>query len=166
MQYYIGVKSIKARQMSRQAYNDYRNWTLPSDEDGSDEGYLVEYLDGGQSNHPDHRGYISWSPAEVFKRAYRPVSGMTFGLAIEAMKKGYKVARKGWNGKDMFIFLADKIDFHTVADLSSFQASPVCVCDSRVMKTASGDFVVGWLASQTDMLAEDWMIISESDPNG
>lgn len=71
MMNYIGVKAIKAKPMTLQAYNDYRGWELPEDEDGADHGYLVEYLDGGQTNHPDHEGYISWSPRGVFERAYR-----------------------------------------------------------------------------------------------
>lgn len=161
MQKFIGVKIIQAKEMTRQEYNDYRGWELPADENGSDPGYLVEYLDGGRANHPGHDGYISWSPAGVFDRAYRPINGMTFGQAIEAMKKGYKTARKGWNGKNMFIFLADTIEFHTEADLSAFQENQFNVCNSIVMKTTQSDFIVGWLASQTDMLAEDWMIISE-----
>jgi hypothetical protein len=156
---YIGVKEIKAKPMTRQEYNDDRGWELPVDENGSDEGYLVEYIDGGQTNHPEHDGYISWSPAGVFDQAYRPVSGMTFGLAIEAMKKGHKVCRKGWNGKGMFLFIGDDIEFHTKADLSDFQETAFGMCDSIIMKTADDCFVIGWLASQTDMLAEDWMIV-------
>ncbi len=69
---YIGTKRVSAIPMTRQQYNDYRGWQLPDDEDGSDEGYLVEYVDGGQSNHPDHAGYISWSPKAVFEQAYQP----------------------------------------------------------------------------------------------
>jgi hypothetical protein len=57
--------------MTRLEYNLYRNWTLPSDENGDDEGYLVEYVDGGDSNHPDHKGYISWSPKSVFENSYK-----------------------------------------------------------------------------------------------
>ncbi len=44
---YIGTKVVHALPMTRQAYNDYREWQLPDDEDGADEGYLVEYVDGG-----------------------------------------------------------------------------------------------------------------------
>ena len=85
---------------------------------------------------------------------------MTFGQVIEALKQGKKVANHAWNGKNMFLFLADAIDFHTDADLS-------CVSDlhgnlvlpSIVMKTAEDQFCVGWLASQTDMLSEDWYIV-------
>lgn len=70
METYIGTKIVKARPMNRQEYNDYRGWDLPGDEDGTDEGYLVEYVDGGKGNHPDHEGYISWSPKDVFEKAY------------------------------------------------------------------------------------------------
>lgn len=67
---YVGTKVIHAVAMTRQAYNDYRGWPLPTDENGEDNGYLVEYADGGQPNVPGHTGYISWSPAEVFEKAY------------------------------------------------------------------------------------------------
>lgn len=50
MTQHIGVKLINAYPMTRLAYNDFRGWELPSDENGSDEGYLVEYLDGGKPN--------------------------------------------------------------------------------------------------------------------
>lgn len=62
--------------MTRQEYNDYRGWELPADEDGSDEGYLVEYVGGGQPNMPDkHKGYISWSPRDVFESSYQSQLG-------------------------------------------------------------------------------------------
>ena len=94
MKNYLGVKRIKARPMNRLEYNEYRSWKLPADENGSDEGYLVEYMDSPDSNHPDHEGYISWSPKEVFDAAYRETEGMTFGLAIEALKKVLKWQEK------------------------------------------------------------------------
>lgn len=82
----------------------------------------------------------------------------SFAEAIKYLKRGMKVARKGWNGKGMFLFLATDIEVTTKADLS-------CVSDlkgeltipSIVMKTADNHFCVGWLASQADMLAEDWV---------
>ncbi len=73
MKTYTGTKTINATPMTRGEYNALRGWTLPADEDGNDEGYLVEYTDGGKANHPDFAGYISWSPKGVFERAYSPV---------------------------------------------------------------------------------------------
>ncbi|WP_287994199.1 hypothetical protein [Acidiphilium sp.] len=70
MKSYIGTKAVKARPMDRGSYNAYRGWDVPADEDPADEGYLVEYIDGGKANHPAHEGYISWSPKDVFERAY------------------------------------------------------------------------------------------------
>lgn len=85
---------------------------------------------------------------------------MNFGQALENMKDGLRVAREGWNGKGMFIFLADHINFVTKADLSSaMHLKGDLTHPSIVMKTADDRFVVGWLASQTDMLAEDWIIV-------
>lgn len=85
---------------------------------------------------------------------------MDFGMALEAMKMGKKVARKGWNGKDMFLFLAEDIEFHTYADLSCVKhLEGELTQPAIVMKTAGDKFCVGWLASQTDMLAEDWLVV-------
>lgn len=76
-------KKVLARPMSRQEYTDYRGWELPSDEDGSDEGYLVEYVGSPGRNHPDHMGYISWSPKSVFDAGYHDVSDYQSRLALE-----------------------------------------------------------------------------------
>lgn len=112
-------------------------------------GYAVVYEDG----------YRSWSPKEVFEAAYRRTDGLSFGLAIEAAKMGKKIARAGWDGKGMYVFLAHGMDFHTDADLSELDDQDVEVLDCLVMRTATGAFCPGWLASQTDMLADDWMIV-------
>jgi hypothetical protein len=73
MELYLCHKEVLARPMTRGEYNTYRGWTLPADELATDEGYLVEYTDGGQKNHPDHDGYISWSPKVVFDKGYTKV---------------------------------------------------------------------------------------------
>ena len=73
MKKYTGVKEILAKPMNRKEYNDYRGWELPSDENGEDEGFLVEYIQSETSpnvNHSDHKGYISWSPKDVFEESY------------------------------------------------------------------------------------------------
>lgn len=79
---------------------------------------------------------------------------LTFGDAIEALKDGKKVARTGWNGKGMYLYLADgKLLTQEIGD-GSYPFT-----DSVVMKTANNKYCIGWLASQTDMLAEDWCIV-------
>lgn len=159
---FIGTKMINAQPMTRLAYNILRGWTLPADERGEDEGFLVEYLDGGTANVPGYAGYVSWSPRDVFERSYRPCDGMTFGLAIEALKLGKRVARAGWNGKGMFLFLVPGSTF-TVnrAPLLGIypEGTQITYCPHIDMKTAD-DKVVPWLASQTDALAEDWVEVT------
>ena len=169
MEQYIGVKQINAKPMTREEYNELRGWTVPADENPDDAGYLVEYIDGGQANHPDFAGYISWSPKDVFERAYRPTQGMTFGLAIEALKQGAKVARAGWNGKGMWLSLsggmvgrivqADQFWSQANHDYAESQGGSAHVLPAITMKTATGEILMGWLASQTDMLAEDYYVV-------
>lgn len=161
MKQYIGVKLIHAKPMTRLEYNVYRGWDLPTNENPDDPGYLVEYTDGGQANHPDHTGYISWSPEAVFNNAYQPTDGMSFGLAVEALKKGFKVTREGWNGKGMFLYFvgADAYPVKTEAAKSFFGENSMVPYRAYIaMKTVDND-VVPWVASQSDILANDWNIV-------
>lgn len=161
MKQHIGVKLINAKLMTRQQYNDFRGWPLPVDENGADEGYLVEYIDGGKANTVEYAGYVSWSPKDVFERAYCQADGMTFGLAIEALRAGKRVARAGWNGRGMWLLFVPSASYevapgmldNTEENPASYELSPWLG-----MKTADGKFVP-WLASQSDMLALDWMIV-------
>ena len=68
-------KVVKATPMNRLEYNNYRGWDLPENENGSDEGYLVEYIDSPNRNNEKHEGYISWSPKEVFESGYSLLEG-------------------------------------------------------------------------------------------
>ncbi len=122
------------------------------------DGYLVEY----------EGGYQAWSPKDVFDAAYRPTTGMTFGLAIEALKAGKRVARDGWNGKGIWLSLscdgtrevpAENFWSPHNAEHARQSGGKATVLPSITMKTATGEILMGWLASQTDMLAEDWQIV-------
>ena len=156
---YVGTKVVKAAPMTRKEYNDLRGWTVPEDENPNDDGYLVEYLDGGKANHADYTGYISWSPKDVFERAYRAISQLTMGMAIQALKADQKVCRDGWNGKGMYLFLVRGNEVsQAIADHHGNAGDFYPVLDAIYMKTADGK-VVPWLASQTDLLAEDYCII-------
>lgn len=168
MKRYIGVKEINATPMSRAAYNLFRGWELPKDENGEDEGYLVEYIDGGQANTVTYKGYVSWSPKDVFERAYKPTEGMTFGLALEALKKGCKVARKGWNGKGMWLILVPgqkEVALRQGTPYGDALALTSCEILPHIdMWTTNAHgrraMLPGWLASQTDMLSDDWEIVA------
>ena len=158
---YIGTKMINAEPMTRAAYNVFRGWELPADENGDDEGYLVEYLDGGKPNTTTHAGYVSWSPKEQFDNAYRKTTGIPFGLAVEAVKKGKKIARAGWNGKGMFLFLVPGSTFkvNRAPLLGIYPEGTEINYHAHIdMKTADGT-IVPWLASQTDVLADDWIVV-------
>jgi len=76
METYIGTKQVKAKPMNRGDYNTYRGWVLPENECAEDEGYLVEYLDGGKPNDNRHLGYISWSPKQQFENAYLTIGNL------------------------------------------------------------------------------------------
>lgn len=105
MKTYIGTKIINATAMNRADYNTFRGWTLPTDENGADEGYLVEYLDGGKPNTVHYAGYVSWSPREAFDKAYREISDLSAGpvLAAQSAWAAYAVAVGGktFDGKPL-----------------------------------------------------------------
>ncbi len=92
-----------------------------------------------------------------------------FGGAINALKNGEWVTRKGWNGKGMYLFLLpgnEEIPKDSVCDKrlrcvvnTEFYGDTFPALPSIRMFTADRKILTGWLASQTDMLAEDWMIV-------
>lgn len=155
----IGTKAVNAKPMTRQEYNDFRGWQLPENENGTDEGYLVEYQDGGEPNTTEYNGYVSWLPKAQFDNAYQDVTkGVSFGHAVELLKDGHRVARAGWNGKGMFLVFIGGNEYEVNAYLrfNSQELAPYIA-----MKTADNK-LVPWLASQTDMLADDWQIVGET----
>ena len=118
--------------------------------------------------YPD--GYESWCPKAQFEAAGRPIDGMTFGQAIEALKQGKKVARRGWNGKGMFLWLklqvniqADWCKDEMLKSLVEENGGEILglgtVCMYTHDSTGRKAILTGWLASQSDMLYEDWMIV-------
>ena len=91
---------------------------------------------------------------------------LNFGDAIKALKEGKKVTRKGWNGKNIWLWLKPaaiiKAEWSKdpmlkeIVDANGGEAEALgTIC----MKTADNKILTGWLASQTDMLCEDWMVI-------
>ncbi|MCK8492886.1 DUF2829 domain-containing protein [Spirosoma sp. RP8] len=108
---------------------------------------------------------------------------LSFSLALEAVKQGKRIARVGWNGKGMFVFMrpgdaltvdtvVNKVKSlpHTVKDYYAKMhegyrplvpgEEPTIKFTSYLCMVAADGFIVnGWLASQTDMLAEDWTIL-------
>lgn len=126
MKLYTVTKQVRAKPMNWQDYNALRGWDVPADENPADEGYLVENVDGGKPNHPDFQGYISWSPKNVFERAYK-IGPLTSGQMIEAqaskaprttpedieaniVREHYFTARQGVDGKDIDRLRAENPD--------------------------------------------------------
>lgn len=94
---------------------------------------------------------------------------LTFGQAIEALKRGKFVSRKGWNGKGMYLWLLPEAKvpaewckephLKQLAENNPDGSKTMHCLPSIRMKTADGKVLTGWLASQTDMMSEDWCII-------
>lgn len=131
MQTYLGVKLIKAEPLNLGDYNIKRGWTIPANEDPATEGYFLEYEDG----------YVSWSPKKIFEEAYRRIDGLTFGLALEALKKGLVVTRSKWN-KQVTVFMGTEKDY-------------------LYMKSGEDIISTGWMPMRIDMMAEDWQIVNK-----
>lgn len=155
MKKYIGTKIIEASPAIRKGGKVYdANEIIPRSMEPVEEGYKVRYSDG----------YESFSPKDVFEEAYRLIDGMNFGLAIEAAKQGKKITRRGWNGKGMWVICRsgypdgipcnkNTADAVGIPEGTLFKVRPYlqmkCVDDTFQM----------WLASQSDILAEDWEIV-------
>lgn len=117
-------------------------------------GYKIE--DGYKVVYPD--GYESWSPKDVFEASYRETSGMSFGLAIEAAKMGKKIARAGWNGKNQYVELASCISYKNGAG-EIVNVGHDAIGNKALAFVGTSGVQMGWLASQADMLADDWKIL-------
>ena len=98
---------------------------------------------------------------------------MRFGEAIEKALEGKKIARHGWNGKGMYVYLTEGRGILTdewVARMPSQELTEterkrghVIVKPHLDMMNAQGERIIGWLASQTDMLSVDWYVVGEED---
>ena len=82
-----------------------------------------------------------------------------FGWAIAELKKGNHVARKGWNGKGMHLVLSEPKSSHFVRMPDALYKKITTDQSYILMFTAAGVYQPGWLASQNDMLAEDWEVV-------
>lgn len=88
---------------------------------------------------------------------------VTFGFdeAIKYLKRGLKVKRKGWNGKDQYIELATNVSFKTPND-EVINVDHVDMGNKAIAFHGTSGVQLGWLASQSDMLSEDWTFVEEN----
>lgn len=91
---------------------------------------------------------------------------MDIGKAVNALKEGKKVTRTGWNGKGQFLWLkkgtliqSDWCKDETLKELADAHGGVIEGLPTVCMKTACGKILTGWLASQSDLLAEDWEVV-------
>ena len=91
---------------------------------------------------------------------------LNFGDAIKALKEGKKVARKGWNGKNMWLWLKPAVTIKSewckdpmLKEIVDANGGETEALGTICMKTADNKILTGWLASQTDMLCEDWVVV-------
>jgi len=94
---------------------------------------------------------------EKKKENSRENETMDFGQAIRLLKDGKKVARQGWNGKNQYIELATNISYKTAED-KIINAEHDAIGNKAIAFVGTSGVQLGWLASQADMLAEDWII--------
>jgi hypothetical protein len=150
MKAYIGTKELGAEPMTRGEYNAFRGWQLPENEQASDVGYLVRYADG----------YISWSPKKQFEDAYQPTNAMNFGHAVYMLQSGFAVARAGWNGKGMYVYLVPAAAYKAQTGIAKARfGEDALVPYNAYMAIRNVDGTVStWVPSINDCLANDWSI--------
>ena len=151
---YARFHEVEAEPMTAYEFDDFKNREHTTAENAP--GYKVTYPDG----------YVSWCPKDAFEASGRPIDGMTFGMAIEAMKRGKKVARRGWNGKGMYVWVMPGSTIKGCKTITDPHLAEIDNAEGEIrflgsvrMRTATGDVLTGWLASQSDMLGEDWVIV-------
>lgn len=83
---------------------------------------------------------------------------MNFGEAIQLMKEGKRVKREGWNGKNQYIELATNISYKNPTG-EIVNAEHNAIGNKAIAFVGTSGVQMGWLASQADMLAEDWLIV-------
>jgi hypothetical protein len=158
LKFYKCHKTVHAAPMTLGEYYERMTMSL-DDRDPDQEGYFIIY----NKDSDDH--YESWSPKHVFEDGYTEHQTLqnkplNFEQALEELKAGRKVWREGWNGKGMWLILVPGTPkVRPVAGTPYSKAGITEETDINPhidMYTADGNMQPGWLASQTDVLAEDW----------
>ena len=96
---------------------------------------------------------------------------MRFGEALAHAREGKKIARRGWNGKGMYVYLTGGRGIPTDEWVARMPSQELTEAEKKIgcviikphldMMNAQGERIIGWSASQTDMLADDWYVVSE-----
>lgn len=147
MRKYIGTKLVEAEPAKR--YEDANEFVIIEDSRGTvstGEGEVMKNAtccaEGYKVRYPD--GYESWSPKEVFEEAYRPTGGVNFGLALEAMKKGFGARLPQW--KPDVVIRAQYPNEH------SKMTAPYLYVESRFGR-------VPWKETMIELFSDEWEIV-------
>ncbi len=152
MTFAVGTKQLMSKKMTLGQYNKLRGWEIPANDDPKVPGYLVKYPDG----------YQSWSPKTAFEETYQIDGKMNFSSALFMLKRGCKLARKGWNGKRQWIIWipgTENVKTKRGSPYKKAGLDEVTICGHIDMFTTAGVMQPGWLASQGDMAANDWGVV-------
>ena len=157
MQKYIRSHIVEAKPCTLGEWEQEtgRTWNEP-DRPRTEEGYKCDYPSG----------YSGWCPKGEFDKVSHPIDGMTFGQAIDTCRyTGAKIQRKNWNGEGQFVRYEETlVSEDGKLHLSEENAPGASVSSCFVFhfvnrKTGETGVQVGWLASQADMAASDWIIL-------
>ena len=97
---------------------------------------------------------------EMTKKQDEKMDVFDFGKAIQYLKEGKRLQRQGWNGKNQYIELATNISYKNSND-EIINAEHDAIGNKAIAFVGTSGVQIGWLASQADMLAEDWKIVEE-----
>ena len=161
MKKYIGTKVVDATPAWRHNGKVYLKDEAVPRLMNREDGYKVVY----------EGGYESWSPKDVFEKAYHEVGVMNFGDAINCLKAGLAVRRKGWNGKGLFII--KQVPAHITGDIipkmQSLPQSAKNILMSRenphidytnqMLIINPDGRADSWVPSSSDVFAEDWEVV-------
>lgn len=151
MDMYIGSRVVKAKRMTRLEYNQLRKWDLPEDEDGSDEGFLIEH---GQDIGKQVVTHVGWLPEDLFRAEFRSTCcGLPFSDALKLIMQGHPVSRAAWGPatKMTFIFLASAEAIK--ANLDQPEEVPLLA-----KWNGEGDTELGWIPKSEDIFTRDWVV--------
>lgn len=165
MKKYIGTKVIDAAPAWRINGKVYLKDEPQPDAKKSafEDGYKVVY----------EGGYESWSPKDVFERAYHAVEVMSFGGAINCLNAGIAVRRKGWNGKGLFVVkqIPAQIGADIIPNMQSLPQSAKNILMSRenphidytnqMLIINPDGRADSWLPSSSDVFADDWEVVND-----
>lgn len=155
MNKYVGTQVVEAGRMTRGEYAEIsgrKSILKKKGETAEDAGYLVRYEDGHET----------WMPADVFERMYQMLYELSFGHAIELMKKGYSLSRAAWhesapNRRVQQVTCVSYIN----PEGETITPDPHAAGSTAIALVDDNGVQMGWVASQADMLAKDWYVFMQ-----